>query len=101
MTPLVDIGAMNTVPGFAGSDYSDVNSFMLSKDSPLIGAGAKVEDAVLSDFFGNEISSENIGCYGGTGTDDEYDGENIIEKIFRTIRNIMQTIIHEVSVIFD
>lgn len=101
MTPLVDIGAMNTVPGFAGSDYSDVNSFMLSKDSPLIGAGAKVEDAVSSDFFGNEIASANIGCYGGAGTDAEYDGENIIEKIIRTIRNIIETLKHEIAVIFD
>ncbi len=100
MSPIVDFGAMNTVPGFAGSDYSDVNSFMLSADSPLIGAGSAVE-GVEKDFYGNPVQSNNIGCYGGTGTDAEYKGENIIEKIIRTIRNIIETLMHEIYVIFD
>lgn len=100
LSPLVDLGAMNTVPGFAGTDYSDVNSFMLSAASPLIGAGSAVEGAE-KDFFGNPIQSNNIGCYGGTGTDAEYKGENIIEKILRTIRNFFETIFHEIYVIFD
>ena len=100
MTPLVDLGAMNTVPGFSGTDYSDINSFMLSKDSPLIGAGTAVEGAE-KDFYGNTIQSNNIGCYGGTGTDAEYKGEGAIEKLLRTIRNIFETLIHEISVIFD
>ena len=101
MTPLVDLGAMNTVPGFSGTDYSDINSFMLSKDSPLIGAGVKVDGAPSTDFFGNEITSANIGCYGGTGTDAEYKGENIIVKIIRTILDIIETLRHEIAVIFD
>ena len=101
MTPLVDFGAMNTVPGFAGSDYSDINSFALSADSPLIGAGVNVNDGITTDFFGNEIASTNIGCYGGTGTDTEYERENIIEKIIRTIRDIIETVVHEIKVIFD
>ncbi|MBQ2694158.1 MAG: hypothetical protein IJF57_01275 [Clostridia bacterium] len=100
MSPIVDLGAMNTVPGFAGSDYSDVNSFMLSKNSPLIGAGSAVE-GVEKDFFGNPVQSNNIGCYGGTGTDAEYKGENIIIKIFRLIRNFFETLYHEIYVIFD
>lgn len=101
MTPLVDLGAMNTVPGFTGSDFSDVSSFTLSEASPLIGAGTEVNDEITIDFFGNEITSINIGCYGGTGTDTEYERENIIEKIIRTIRNIIETVVHEISVIFD
>lgn len=100
MSPIVDFGAMNTVPGFAGSDYSDVNSFMLSKNSPLIGAGSAVE-GVEKDFYGNPVQSNNIGCYGGTGTDAEYKGENIIVKIFRLIRNFFETLYHEIYVIFD
>ncbi len=100
MTPLVDLGAMNTVPGFSGTDYSDVNSFMLSADSPLIGAGSAV-DGIEKDFYGNPVQSNNIGCYAGTGTDAEYEGENIIKKIIRTIRNVFETLIHEISVIFD
>lgn len=100
MTPFVDFGAMNTVPGFSGTDYSDVNSFRLSKDSPLIGAGSAV-NGVEKDFYGNEITSNNIGCYGGTGSDTEYKGENFIEKIIRTVRNIFETLWHEIYVIFD
>ncbi|MBQ9851047.1 MAG: right-handed parallel beta-helix repeat-containing protein [Clostridia bacterium] len=100
MTPLVDLGAMNTVPGFAGTDYSDVNSFMLSKDSPLIGAGSAV-GGVDKDFYENPIESNNIGCYSGTGVDTEYKGENIFQKIIRMIRNIFETLWHEIYVIFD
>ncbi len=100
INPLVDLGAMNTLPGFAGNDYSDPASFMLSADSPLIGAGAKI-DGVEKDFFGNPIESNNIGCYAGTGTDAQYEGENIVEKIVRLIRNFFETLVHEIKVIFD
>ncbi len=99
MNPLVDFGAMNTVPGFAGTDYSDPESFMLSSDSPLIGAGA--DTGVKYDFFGDAVTSNNIGCYGGIGTKAEYKGENIFAKIIRLIRNFFETLIHEIYVIFD
>ena len=101
MTPFVDTGAMNTVPGFSGTDYSDVRSFMLSKDSPLIGAGVAIDDGVTTDFFVDEIASANIGCYGGTGTDAEYKSETFIERIIRAIRNFFETLWHEIYVIFD
>lgn len=101
MTPLADPCAMNTVPGFAGEDYSDITSFMLSKASPLVGAGVKVDDGITKDFFGNDITSANIGCYGACGEDTEYVGESFFEKLIRTFRNIMETIIHEIMVIFD
>lgn len=99
MSPLVDLGAMNTPPGFSGTDYSDPNSFRLSADSPLIGAGSAV--GIEKDFYGNPIESNNIGCYGGTGTDAEYEGEGFFAKIIRTVINIFQTIMHEIYVIFD
>ena len=73
----------------------------IEKDSPLIGAGVRVDDGLTKDFFGNEISSANIGCYGSTGSDADYDGENIFEKIIRTICDVFETVIHEISVIFD
>lgn len=101
MTPLVDMFAMNTVPGFAGDDASDYMSYVLSKDSPLIGKGEKVDDGLTTDFFGNEITSNNIGCYGGNGVNAEYKGETVFEKLFRMIKNIFETIIHEIIVIFD
>ena len=99
--PLIDTFSMNTVPGFAGEDYSDYMSFMISKDSPLIGAGIEIDDDVLSDFFGNEISSNNIGCYAGNGVDVEYKGENIFEKFIRMVLDIFETLKHEITVIFD
>lgn len=101
MTPLIDLQSFNTVPGFASDDITDINSFVLSKDSPLIGAGIEIEDDITTDFFGNEITSNNIGCYGGNGTDAEYKAETTTEKLIRLIKNIFQTIIHEIMVIFD
>lgn len=101
MTPLVDMFAMNTVPGFADDDTSDFMSYVLSKDSPLIGKGVKVDDGLTTDFFGNEITSNNIGCYGGNGVNAEYKAETMIEKLVRMIKNVFQTIIHEILVIFD
>lgn len=99
--PLVDISSMNTVPGFVGNDFSDFNSFRLSKDSPLVGAGVVIDDDALTDFFGEEIKSENIGCYAGEGVDTEYVGESIIEKIIRMIMDFFETLKHEIYVIFD
>ena len=73
---------------------------MLSKKSPLIGAGSAIE-GVDKDFYGNPVQSNNIGCYGGTGTDAKYEREFLIEKIIRTILDIIETLKHEIEVIFD
>lgn len=100
INPLVDLGAMNAVPGFSGTDYTDINSFRLSADSPLIGAGSAVEGAE-QDFFGNTIESNNIGCFGGKGTETEYVPESFVDRIVRLIRNFFETLIHEIKVIFD
>lgn len=99
--PLVDILSMNTVPGFAGKDYSDYMSFMISKNSPLIGAGIEIESDLTTDFFGNEIASNNIGCYAGDGIDVEYNGETFLQRIIRTILDVFETLKHEIIVIFD
>ena len=99
MNPLVDMGSINVVPGFSGSDYSDVNSFKLSADSPLIGAGSATD--IEFDFYGEIVQNNNIGCYGGNGTDAEYKGEGIVEKIIRLIRNFFETLWHEIYVIFN
>lgn len=99
--PLVDILSINTVPGFAGEDYSDYMSFVLSEDSPLIGAGIEVDDGLITDFFGEDITSDNIGCYAGDGVDAEYNGESFLQKLIRTILDIFETLKHEIMVIFD
>ena len=96
--PLIDLGSMNTVPGFVGTDYSDPESFKLSADSPLIGAGYNVEGCdAPHDFYGNEIVSNNIGCYMGEGEDVPYEGEGFFTKIFRICRSIFMRIIYEMK----
>ncbi len=103
MTPLIDISALNINPGFAGTDYNDKNSLMLASDSPLIGAGSKIENDLVLDMFGNEITSDNIGCYGGIGEESEAEYENELpeDMIKRIIKYIIETIKHEIYIIFD
>ncbi len=91
--PSVDLGSMNVDPGFVGTDWSDPNSFRLAADSPLIGAGYDVVDAESDDFFGNHITSLNIGCYGGDGIDAEYEREFFIAKVLRYIKYFFELII--------
>ncbi|MBQ6264617.1 MAG: hypothetical protein IJK60_04130 [Clostridia bacterium] len=77
----------NTVPGFSGDDYALTESFALSKDSPLVGTGYEIPgDDCETDFFGNIITSRNIGCYGGAGTDSPYRRETLFEKALRFIK---------------
>lgn len=101
MKPLVDTGSMNILPGFSGDDYTDKNSFTLSKESPLIGAGSRIDGDVVTDFFGNEITSNNIGCYGGAGTDAEYEEEGFFEALARKLRGVKDTLVHEIKVMLD
>lgn len=101
-TPLCDLGSRNTVPGFVSSNWDSVESFMLSADFPLIGAGIEVEgNDLTTDIFGNKITSNNIGCYGGSGEDAEYEGENIIAKIIRICKNTIERIIREINGLKD
>lgn len=101
MSPLIDFNSLNTIPGFAGDNTSDVKSYELSKDSPLVGGGVAIEDGLTKDFFGNEITSNNIGCYGGDGVDVEYTQETPTEALFRMLKNIIQTLIHEIMDLFS
>ena len=83
----------NTNPGFSGVDAADVASFTLSNCSPLIGTGYDLaQDDCAVDFFGNEIVSRNIGCYGGSGTDAPYRPELPFSKLVRFLRCIFMMI---------
>ncbi len=101
LTPLVAKNSINTIPGFVGSDTEDILNFVLSKDSPLIGAGIEIEGAPETDFFGNKITSNNIGCYGGEGADVPYQAEYKLERLLRFIKNLFETLLHEIANIFD
>ena len=101
ISPVVDLGSLNANPGFAGDNTDDIKSYELSKDSPLVGGGVKIDDGLTTDFFGNEITSNNIGCYGGDGVGAEYPEETPNDFIIRIIKNIIQTLIHEIMNLFD
>ena len=101
MKPIIDIKSINELPGFTGDNVAEIKSYELSKYSPLIGKGTRIDDELKTDFFGNEITSNNIGCYGGNGVDVEYEKEGFFEKIGRKLRNTFETIAHEIAVIFD
>lgn len=95
--PICDPLAMNEFPAFAGTDYTKAESFKLAKNSPLIGAGVKVEDGLTVDFFGDPITSNNIGCYGGTGVDVEVETPDFYGKIQNLIKLIIESIKKEIS----
>ncbi len=99
LSPAIDLSSMNTLPAFA--DGESVEAFMLAFNSPLIGKGMEIDDGLTTDFFGNEITSNNIGCYMGNGEESEAKTENIIVKILRIIKNIFDRIMHEIEVIAE
>lgn len=93
--PWFDAFSKNTLPGFAGGDGFE--AYMLAANSPLIGCGYAVDDDLTEDFFGNEITSANIGCYAADGEDVEAERENFIEKIIRFFRQLYYITIAEIN----
>ena len=88
---------LNVKPGFTGDDPADPASFTLCAGSPLIGAGYAIEDDCALDFFGNEIESRNIGCYGGAGTDTPYRPESPFAKLMRDFRWLISYLRAEIT----
>lgn len=94
-TPIYEkLSSINTVPGFVGTD--DYFGYELVLGSPLVGEGLAIEDELTTDFFGNEITSNNIGCYGGDGENGEYDRELLVEKTIRIIRQFFNILRREI-----
>ena len=89
--------SVNTDPGFSTNEL--IEAYQLAINSPLIGKGIRIEDGLTHDFFGNEIESNNIGCYMGKGEEPEVENENIFAKLVRIIRNIIARLTHEFSII--
>ncbi len=97
LNPGCDILSMNTLPGFVGGE--GIDAYQLATNSPLIGKGLEIDDGLTVDFYGNEITSTNIGCYMGTGEEPEAETENIITKFFRLIKNLFDRLMHEINVL--
>lgn len=97
LNPGCDLFSLNTLPAFTGGE--GIDAYKLAVNSPLIGKGVKVEDGLKTDFYGNEISSVNIGCYMGGGEEPEVQTENCFIRFFRMIKNFFDRIKHELDVI--
>lgn len=95
--PICEPFAMNTLPGFAGTDYTDADSFRLAKNSRLIGAGVEVEDDLTVDFYGEPIVSNNIGCYGGEGVDTEGEVSNLFKDLINWFKVIVKSIEKDIN----
>ena len=50
----------------------------------------------MKDFYGNEITSNNIGCYSAGGENAELETENFFEKAVRIIRQAINIVIEEI-----
>ncbi len=99
-----DPDALNIVPNFVGGEGPD--AYKLVEGSALIGAGADIENDLTVDFFGNEITENNIGCYGGSGeeaTDYSKDTENEtgIQRFKRLAKTAFETLKKEVVKIIE
>ncbi len=97
LNPLCDLLSMNTDPGFSTNEL--IEAYQLAINSPLIDKGIPVDDGLTTDFFGNEITNANIGCYMGAGEEPEVTNENILEKLVRLIRNLFHRLMHEFDII--
>ncbi len=98
VNPYCDFMAMNELPAFVGEDYTNSESFKLAKNSPLIGAGTKINDGLKKDFFGEDIVSNNIGCYGGTGVDTEGKTSNAVDEIINFFRVLWELLVREIKI---
>ena len=83
-----------TYPGFVSDNIDDKNSFMLTKDSNLLGKGIQVcDDMGEYDFYGNALTDvHNIGCYDGTGEDMEGVSISFFDRIKAFFGTILGTI---------
>ena len=106
LNPVVDMNSMNVIPNFVGGEDA-LTAYRLAEGSELIGAGVEIEDGLTEDFFGNEITENNIGCYGGSGevaTEDKVNTENedAVESLIRMITTAFKILIQEIrELIYD
>lgn len=88
--PLRDFKSIHANPQFAGTDYTDKNSFVLKACSPCIGTGTQVEeDMGAHDLYGNPLTgTHNIGCYEGPGVAGSFTNENPVALMVRVFTGI-------------
>ena len=98
-----DENPIHANPQFAGTDYTDPNSFILKSCSPCINAGVQVEeDMGEHDFYGNPLTDKhNIGCYEGDGVEGEYEKLSLstaLGRIFEGFKKaIKEQAIHDIN----
>lgn len=94
-----DPDALNIVPNFVGGEGPE--AYKLVEGSALIGAGADIENDLTVDFFGNEITENNIGCYGGAGekateASKDTEAENGLQRFRRLAKTTLETLKKEI-----
>ena len=94
---VVDVFSYNTLPVFTGGEGTD--AYRLAVNSPLIGKGTAVDDGLETDFYGNKITSINIGCFMAEGEEPAGQTENVFSKLIRMIRNLFDRLKHELYII--
>lgn len=100
MIPLVERNSVSVEPGFVGGEGAD--AYRLMPDSPLIGAGAETDSGLDTDLFGEKITGNNIGCYGGNGVGaGTYQKECFFRRVFRMILMVFKMIKNEILAIFE
>ena len=89
-----DKASMFALPQFAGTDYTDKNSFILKSCSPCIGAGVQVEpDMGTRDLYGNALTgTHNIGCYEGSGVQGDYEHLNIFTVMLHALKGLYKIV---------
>lgn len=89
-SPYIAKNSVIGLPGFAGTDYDNKESFRLSADSKLIGRGIQAEENMGEhDFYGNALTdTHNIGCYEGSG-ETEKAGSSFLTEIFLLLKTYL------------
>lgn len=92
--PLCDLFSYNTRPEFSGTDLKNPESFKLVKGSALIGSGLEKDglEQPKYDFYGEEITSVNIGCYGGDGVEGTIEKYTLFDRIVDLFKIVVSSI---------
>ena len=71
-------------------------AFTACKTAAEADYGYEIKDGCMTDFYGNEITNNIIGCYSADGEDAELETESFFEKAIRFIRQIFNIAVEEI-----
>ena len=92
LTSFAASGNTYYIDSISGSDSATGTSESIAWKTTANIASLKL-NAGDKDFFGNPITGNNIGCYGGDGTDAEYQKESLSDKLHRNATDVCNTVV--------